>query len=579
MRAKKTFICLLILLLEIPPYGISQDRDSLLTALRVAYLPSEKVAVLNMLAATFADEDPARAESYASEALSISETIEDLKGRTDANNILGKLAHIQRKSTEAMNYLLLAEKGYTILGDEHGLASTYQMLGEEYKNKHEYEKALNLLFQAAEIFAQEKNDKELAETYNIIGGTFFDQGIYNKSFDYFMNSLDLFDALDETNRMGSLYNNLGEIYRLNKDYPKALEYYRKALAISIQFNDRQRLAILYTNLGNTYLEKDILDSAEYYLTLGLELSNYTRDIIPISSTRISIGKLWRARGDTLQAFENLKAGYDLAVEASNHPNIMDASGILSDLYAEKNDFENAYRYYIQFRSSEDTLHKISHLEKITRMEMNLYFDLEKEGERIKEQQTNLRYLTVAFILISFILLVVLLYGRQRIRIMEAVTKAGNLRLEKKQLQEDIEHKDRELATNVMYLVKKNELINFISEKLLRAKKDFKPTLRVEVEKILLDLQSNIDENIWKAFEDRFREVHKDFYRNLMDRFPNLSENEKKLCAFIRLNMNTKEIAAITHQNPNSIEVARTRLRKKLNISNEEISLNHFLTTV
>ena len=66
------------------------------------------------------------------------------------------------------------------------------------------------------------------------------------------------------------------------------------------------------------------------------------------------------------------------------------------------------------------------------------------------------------------------------------------------------------------------------------------------------------------------------YRNLNEKFPNLTENEKKLCALLRLDMNTKDIASITRQNPSSIEVARTRLRKKLNISNTDISLNNFL---
>ena len=63
----------------------------------------------------------------------------------------------------------------------------------------------------------------------------------------------------------------------------------------------------------------------------------------------------------------------------------------------------------------------------------------------------------------------------------------------------------------------------------------------------------------------------------MKQHPNLTENEKKLCALLRLDMTTKEIAAITHQNPSSIEVARTRMRKKMNLSNTEINLNSYLS--
>jgi DNA-binding CsgD family transcriptional regulator len=53
----------------------------------------------------------------------------------------------------------------------------------------------------------------------------------------------------------------------------------------------------------------------------------------------------------------------------------------------------------------------------------------------------------------------------------------------------------------------------------------------------------------------------------------------RLGAFLRLNMTTKEIAAITGQMPRSIDVARTRLRKKLNLTNEDVGLVEFLSSI
>jgi DNA-binding NarL/FixJ family response regulator len=170
----------------------------------------------------------------------------------------------------------------------------------------------------------------------------------------------------------------------------------------------------------------------------------------------------------------------------------------------------------------------------------------------------------------------LLYGRLRIKNKHARIVRDNLLLESQQLQTEIDYKNRELATNVLYLVKKNELINLISEKLLKAKPRFTPEIQPMIQKIILDLQANVDSDIWKSFEQRFIVVQKDFYEKLNQRFPNLTENERKLCALLRLKMSTKDIAAITHQNLNAIEVARTRLRKKLNLSNQNINLVTFL---
>lgn len=55
----------------------------------------------------------------------------------------------------------------------------------------------------------------------------------------------------------------------------------------------------------------------------------------------------------------------------------------------------------------------------------------------------------------------------------------------------------------------------------------------------------------------------------MERSETLTPNERKLCAFLRLNMTTKEIAELTEQSPRAVEVARHRLRKKLKLNRSE----------
>jgi len=70
-------------------------------------------------------------------------------------------------------------------------------------------------------------------------------------------------------------------------------------------------------------------------------------------------------------------------------------------------------------------------------------------------------------------------------------------------------------------------------------------------------------------------LNKDLYINLLQKFPNLTRDEIRLYAFTKMNLSTKEISAITHQSPNSIVAARYRLRKKMNID-ENQSLTHFL---
>jgi DNA-binding CsgD family transcriptional regulator len=134
----------------------------------------------------------------------------------------------------------------------------------------------------------------------------------------------------------------------------------------------------------------------------------------------------------------------------------------------------------------------------------------------------------------------------------------------------LDFKNKELTTNVIYLLKKNEFIINISDKLKKSRYDFKPENRKTVDDIIRELEQGSKGDVWKDFEVRFQEVHSGFYKRLNEQFPDLSPNELKLCSFLWLNMSTKEISTITFQSPKSINMARFRLRKKMGIKNYDI---------
>ena len=109
-------------------------------------------------------------------------------------------------------------------------------------------------------------------------------------------------------------------------------------------------------------------------------------------------------------------------------------------------------------------------------------------------------------------------------------------------------------------------------------KNLLPENKKVIEGVIQELNMDSGEEVWKEFEIRFQQVHNDFYKNLVNKYPDLTPNELKLSAFLKLNMNTKDIASITYQSTNSIDVARSRLRHKFGISKEE-NLVSFLSGI
>jgi DNA-binding CsgD family transcriptional regulator len=151
-----------------------------------------------------------------------------------------------------------------------------------------------------------------------------------------------------------------------------------------------------------------------------------------------------------------------------------------------------------------------------------------------------------------------------------------LQLENNLLKEELLFKGIDFQDNVKYLLIKNELITSISERLTREKPFFLKENQKIIEEVIIELQSNSNNDILDEFELRFNQVHVDFNEKLNKYAPDLTANDKKLCAFLKLKMSTKEISSITGQSISSIETARTRLRKKLKIQNKETSLQDFL---
>jgi DNA-binding CsgD family transcriptional regulator len=149
----------------------------------------------------------------------------------------------------------------------------------------------------------------------------------------------------------------------------------------------------------------------------------------------------------------------------------------------------------------------------------------------------------------------------------------------KLVQLELDFKNRQLASYALVETQNNELllqtIAGLKEVLLGMNQRDK-TKSDKLREIIKELQQYTRGNSWDEFRLHFEAVHPSFEEKLMAAFPDLSPNDIKICAFIKLNLSSKEIAAITFREPRSIESARNRLRMKLGLT-KEMSIHAFLS--
>ena len=146
-----------------------------------------------------------------------------------------------------------------------------------------------------------------------------------------------------------------------------------------------------------------------------------------------------------------------------------------------------------------------------------------------------------------------------------------IQFKNKNLNQDIENKNRELGISTMSLIKKNELLNSIKKEISNAQQldDLKSVVK------LINKNLNTSDD-WKLFEEAFNNADKDFIKKIKGKHPSLTSNDLRLCAYLRLNLASKEIAPLLNISPKSVEVKRYRLRKKMNLPHESSLTNYIL---
>ena len=144
--------------------------------------------------------------------------------------------------------------------------------------------------------------------------------------------------------------------------------------------------------------------------------------------------------------------------------------------------------------------------------------------------------------------------------------------------QEIAHKKKELASQTLHLVQKNTFIQELKENLENLKNS-PEKFKVEFRRIVMLLKKqNASDKDWEVFKTYFSEVHNDFDQKLKTLYPDISEKEIRLAAFLRMNLTTKEIAATMNVLPDSILKSKYRLKKKLGLD-KETDLTSFLNTL
>ena len=473
-----------------------------------------------------------------------------------------------------------------------------------------------------ELFRKDHNDAGLAGVYLVLGNIALVQDQLVNALDYYQSAIRYSEAAGFDEWLDNLYSNIGNINREAGNHMEAQGLYASALEKAIEQGDSMMMVIAYSNLGLTSLNLQDTARARDYLNRSQELAftmhlnsqiaqnyhslsileyyqgNYinanklmskallalnVKDQNYVGPKGVLLAEFFNQYGNNYFAMEEPDSAayyYRKAISLGKTYGQLEitanAAKGLSGIYENRGLLDSSLYYFKTFKTFADSMLNKENIKKLAYREALFRFEekaLKEKQDREKEviRENQRATILIAIIAILFLLLITMVLllklGRNRVKRVE---------LEQVNLKKELEARNKELTTHVLYQLKKNEFILDIINKLKGSVRNLKPENKKVIESVIRELDKDTGDEVWKEFEIRFQQVHTDFYKNLVEKFPDLTTNELRLSAFLKLNMSTKDIAAITYQSINSIDVARSRLRQKFGLAKEE-NLSAFLS--
>lgn len=511
----------------------------------------------------------------------------------------------------------LANRAYNISNQTNytrGKINSMIKLSYYYFRSSEYVKSMEFAQAAKELSEDLNYKRELAYSLRLLGTIFNEFSDFDKSSSYFFRSLKLFEEIGLKEGIALVMGDIGLDFYYQQDFKKSLEYHNKSLALAIELDNLSIKKKQYNNIAAIYGDQLQNDSAIYYLTKAMVINNELNDHLGVGTNIMNIGYNEMNMGAFEKALVSFQNSLDIFLKLSNRSRIAEnhlnfgfcykelhqfdegikhfqmalylgkdlryfrivylASQALDEIYThEKHNIDSAYKYLTLEKLANDSIFVSMKNKQISKLELQYLFEKrEFERKQIQQAKDNLM-LIIILGLISGVLILILYLSRFRL-------KSKNAILEKGKIKTELDIKKRELSVNLISLIRKNEMLSEISDELINLEQSARGLEAKEIlEFISKKLRSGTDNKMFEEFSSQFQEVHAGFYESLLRLFPDLTQNELKLCAYLRLNMSTKDISELTGQQFASIDKARYRLRKKLGISNSETNLVSFLSQI
>lgn len=368
-------------------------------------------------------------------------------------------------------------------------------------------------------------------------------------------------APDKWRQTASCLNTVALCYHRQQRYDSAFVFYKQAFNMAKTAGSPVWMNIVSGNMAQIYFAEKRFDSA-YRLFMndsktsrdsGL-YNNAANSLQWAARTSLALGNKQRALTEVRDAFQLLK----LWPEPDYLKN---AYYTTAQVFRQTGKYDSAFYYdnlYAILNNSLDRTVAVNSLAIIrTRLnDMQSRYDIQKLNKE-KRMQLLTMNTAIAFT-VAFSLFALLLVNRKRLK-----TKLQNEKItqEKLLMEQEMAYARNQLSMFTQNIIDKTCLIDKLEQQL----KGKATTAEHQIIISELSCGTILTEEDWTKFRSLFEIVYPGFFTKLKDKFPDITEAEKRMAALTRLHLTTRQIAFMLGISVDSVHKSRQRLRQRFRI--------------
>jgi len=261
--------------------------------------------------------------------------------------------NIQQDNQKALSAALKADSIADKLPDKRLDASLKKDISSIYATSlSNFPKAMEWMLKSIKVAEEHNLHNELALGWVGLGSYYTTVGDNKNGLIYYKKALEANETLDNKDLSLRLYNNIGERYRLMGNYPEAIKSYKLQLAESGL--TPYYIELCESNLADVYVKTNELQLAFKYAFHSLQLAEQLGDTEGIAWIDGIASRAYSKINKPDSAVYYGNKGLEAAKKVGTIEFMRDNYGALSNAYAQKKDFSQAYKYqglYVAYRDS------------------------------------------------------------------------------------------------------------------------------------------------------------------------------------------------------------------------------------